>query len=147
MRGIMFPESNTIFAGQEDVTKIPPSASPSKATDPLTGMFGGWEAVENASLALAESSDLLLKPGRFCADGKPVPVENPDWPKFVARLHDASMGAYKVAQSKNTDDMLDAADAVAQSCLACHNVYGSNRAGQEHCVAAPPVPRPARPAN
>ena len=145
MRGIMFPDSNVIFAGQQDVSNISPAATPDKSTDLLTSMFGGWQAVENASLALAESSDLLLKPGRVCANGKPVPVENADWSKFVAQLHDAAIGAYKVAQAKSTDDMLDAADAVAQSCLACHNVYGSNRPGQEHCVAAPLVTRPAPP--
>jgi len=143
MRGIMFPDSNIIFAGQQDVSKISPAIAPDKSTDLLTSMFGGWQAVENASLALAESSDLLLKPGRVCANGKPVPVESADWSKFAARLHDAAIGTYKVAQAKSADDMLDAADAVAQSCLACHNVYGSNRPGQEHCVAAPPVTRPA----
>jgi hypothetical protein len=145
MRGIMFPDSNAIFAGQQDVSKVPRAATPDKSTDPITGMFGGWQAVENASLALAESSDLLLKTGRICANGRPVPVSNPDWAKFVSRLHDASLDAYKAAQAKNTDDMVDAADEVAQSCIACHNVYGSNRASQAHCVAAPPVQRPAPP--
>lgn len=146
MRGIMFLDSNIIFAGQQDVSKIPPAIAPDKSTDLLTSMFGGWQAVENASLALAESTDLLLKPGRFCSNGKPVPVENPDWPRFVAQLHDAAMQANKAAQAKSTDDMLDAADAVGKSCSACHNVYGSNRPGQEHCVAAPPVTRATPPA-
>ena len=145
MRGIMFPDSNIIFAGQQDVSKIPPALTPDKSTDLVTSMYGGWQAVENASLALAESTDLLLKPGRFCADGKPVPTDKPDWAKFAAQLHDSALGAYKAAQAKSTDDMVDAADGVAQSCIACHNVYGSNRAGQEHCVAAPPVTRPAAP--
>lgn len=143
MRGIMFPDSNIIFAGQLDVSKIPPALAPDKSTDLVTSMYGGWQAVENASLALAESTDLLLKPGRVCADGKPVPVENADFLRFAGQLHDAAMGAYKAAQAKSTDDMLDAADGVAKSCQACHNVYGSNRAGQEHCVAAPRVTRPA----
>jgi hypothetical protein len=147
MRGIMFPDSNIIFAGQQDVSKIPPSATPDKSTDLLTGMFGGWQAVENASLALAESSDLLLKSGRVCTNGKPVPVENADWLKFATQLHDAAVGAYKAAQAKSTDDMLDAADAVGKSCIACHNVYGSNRPGQAHCVAAPLVARPAPQSN
>ena len=83
------------------------------ATDPLVSTFGGWQAVENAALALAESANLLAIPGRTCANGVPVPVTNPDWQKFVQELRDVSMKAYKAAQSKNQDGMIDVA---ANSC-------------------------------
>jgi cytochrome c556 len=52
-----------------------------------------------------------------------VPVKNADWPKFVQGLRDAGMVAYKAAQTKNQDKMLDAADAVTTACMNCHVKY------------------------
>src|SRR5262245_47468399 len=71
MRGVMFPESNVLFAGQMDVSKVPQAKQPAISTDLLTSSFGGWQAVENSALALAESSNLLVVPGRSCANGHP----------------------------------------------------------------------------
>jgi hypothetical protein len=152
MRGVMFPESNVVFAGQNDVSKIPPSKQPSISTDLVTSSFGGWQAVENSALALAESANLLVVPGRSCANGHPVPVDNADWIKFAQRMHDTAMAAYKVAQTKDTEAMLDATDAVSVACMACHNVYRSNRTQFEgRCIAytgpppgAAPLPAPAK---
>ena len=59
------------------------------ATDPLVSTFGGWLAVENAALALTESANLLLIPGRQCANGVPAPINSPDWTRFVQDLRDA----------------------------------------------------------
>ena len=33
------------------------------ATDPLASTFGGWQAVENAALALTDAANLLSIPG------------------------------------------------------------------------------------
>jgi cytochrome c556 len=52
-----------------------------------------------------------------------VPVQNPDWAKFVQGLRDAGAAAYKAAQSKNQDNVVDAADVVTTACANCHNVY------------------------
>lgn len=143
MRGVMFPESNVVFAGQSDVSKIPPAAQPAVSPDLLTSVFGGWQAVENSSLALAETANILMLPGRTCANGKPVPVTEADWAKYVNGLRDAAMATYKTAQTKNTDDMVDAAGTLSDSCMACHNVYRSNRTGMAgRCTAAPPAAKP-----
>jgi hypothetical protein len=140
MRGVMFPQSNVIFAGQMDVSTIPHDALPAMSTNPLASVYGGWEAVENSSLALAESAKLLVVPGRTCANGKAVPVEKADWVKYASTMHDAALGAYKAAQSKNADEMVNAASAVSDSCAACHNVYRSNRGGLAgRCTVAPPA--------
>ena len=53
MRGVMFPESNVVFAGQNDVSKIPQARQAEISTDLLTSAFGGWQAVENSALGLA----------------------------------------------------------------------------------------------
>jgi hypothetical protein len=139
MRGVMFPESNVVFAGQNDVSKITQGPEPALSPNLLTSVFGGWPAVENSSLALAETADLLVVPGRTCANGKPVPVAEAAWVKYVNGMRAAALDTYKTAQTKNTDDMVDSAGALSESCMACHNVYRSNRAGMAgRCTATPP---------
>ena len=126
MRGVLYPASNVVFSAQLDNpadVKFVPGKDPSMATDPLTSTFGGWQAVENSALALAESSNLLLIPGRKCANGLAVPVNNPDWPKFVQQLRDAGMKAYKAAQSKDQDKMVEAADTLSAACAGCHRKW------------------------
>lgn len=124
MRGILFPASNVIFAAQNDnPDKVPPAKDPATATDLLASSYGKWQAVENSALAMSEAASLLTVPGRKCSNGVPVPIRNADWPKFVQGLRDAGMTAYKAAQSKNTDNILTAADAITEACANCHNKY------------------------
>ena len=126
MRGVFYPASNVVFFAQNENpadVKFVPGQDPSMATDPLTSTFGGWQAVENAALALTESANLLLIPGRNCANGVPVPLNNPDWQKFVEELRDAGMKAYKAAQSKDQDKMIDAADTLSSACASCHKKW------------------------
>jgi len=52
-----------------------------------------------------------------------VPIKNADWPKFVEGLRAAGMTAYKAAQTKDQDKMLDAADVVTTACMNCHVKY------------------------
>ena len=130
MRGILFPSSNVIFYAQsKDPAEVKPAADPTMATDPLENSYGGWAAVENSSLALAEAANLLTIPGRLCSNGRPVPVNSPEWAKFVQALRDAGMTAYKSAQAKNQDKVLDASDAVTQACYNCHNRYREKAGG------------------
>jgi hypothetical protein len=64
MRGILFPNSNVIFAAQsDDPAKVPPAKDPSTSTNPLASTYGGWTAVENSALALSEAANLLILPG------------------------------------------------------------------------------------
>jgi hypothetical protein len=124
MRGILFPNSNVVFAAQDaDPAKVPPAKDPSLATNPLASTYGGWVAVENSALALTEAANLLMLPGRKCANGRPVPINNPDWPKFVQGLREAGMTAYKAAQSQNMDNILMAADVMSTACSNCHEKY------------------------
>ena len=136
MRGVFYPASNVVFSAQNDNpadVKRAPGRDPSMATDPLTSTFGGWQAVENAALALTEFTNLLLIPGRNCANGLPVPMNNPDWPKFVQQLRDAGMKAYQAAQSKDQDKMVDAADTLSASCNGCHRQWRQKPAFADRC--------------
>jgi hypothetical protein len=134
MKGILFPNSNVIFFAQgDDPAKVPPAKDPSTATDPLANTYGKWEAVENSGLALAESANLLTIPGRKCSNGLPVPNGNADWPKFVQGLREAGMKAYKAAQSKDMDKILDAADAMTTACANCHEKYREKATVAERC--------------
>ena len=124
MRSLFFPHSNVIFFTQRyDPKDVKPASEPSASTDPLTGVFGGWEAVENSALTLADSADLLMTPGRKCSNGRDVPLANADWVQMVNGLRDASMFAYKAALTKDRDKMLQASDVLATSCSNCHGKY------------------------
>src|ERR1700689_2272491 len=124
MRGTLYPESNVVFAAQDtNPADVPHAKDPSMATDPLQSSYGKWQAVENNALAIAEVADLLMLPGRKCANGLDVPLKNPDWAKFVQELRDAGMTAYAAAQTKNQDKMTDAAGVMTAACQHCHVRY------------------------
>jgi hypothetical protein len=124
MRGILFPNSNVVFLAQgTDPATVPKDADGTTSVNPLASVYGGWEAIENSSIALAEAANLLTIPGRTCANGKPVPVQNADWQRFVQGLRDAGLASYKAAQTKDMDKMLDAADTLTNACSDCHDVY------------------------
>src|SRR5215472_1653687 len=104
MRGTLYPASNVVFAVQDvNPADVPRAKDPNMATDPLTSIFGKWEAVQNSALAIAEVANLLTLPGRKCANGLDVPLKNADWDKFVEELRGAGMTAYAAAQAKNQD--------------------------------------------
>ncbi len=124
MKGILFPSSNVIFFAQsENPNDVKPGKDPSLATDPLANTYGKWQAVENSALAIAEASNLLLLPGRKCSNGRDVPISNPDWAGLVAGVREAGLKAYKAAQSKDQDKILDAADTLSTACSNCHEKY------------------------
>jgi hypothetical protein len=124
MRGTLYPESNVVFAAQDtNPADVPHAKDPSMATDPLASQYGKWEAVENNALAIAEVADLLMLPGRKCANGLDVPLKNPDWAKFVEELREAGMSAYAAAQTKNQDKMTDVAGVMTAACMHCHVKY------------------------
>jgi hypothetical protein len=124
MRGIFYPAANVFFAAQTvDPATIQKAHDPAISPDPLTSSYGQWLAIENAALAMAEASNLLNLPGRFCSNGKPVPVQNADWLEWVEEMREAGKVAFKAAQSKNNDRILEAADVVAEACRHCHVKY------------------------
>jgi len=136
MRGTLFPESNVIFVAQgTDPAKVPPAKDPSTATDPLANTYGQWLAVENAALAIGETANLLILPGRKCSSGIDVPLRNPDWNKYVRGLRDAAMMAYQAAQAKDQDKITDASGTLSEACANRHDKYREKKDLADRCKA------------
>src|SRR5262245_25623736 len=109
MQSIVYNAANVLFSTQTEdpaVLERPPVRDPATATDPLVSVFGGWQAIENSALALAESANLLLVPGRVCSNDAPAPITDPDWSKFVQELRDVGLTDYAAAQAQDRDRML-----------------------------------------
>jgi len=136
MRGGLYPAANVVFSAQAanpaEVKPIP-GQDPSMATDPLVSTFGGWLAVENAALTLAESANLLSIPGRTCSSGVPAPITDPAWQTFVQQLRDASMEAYRAAQAKDQDKMIENSATLSEACAACHRKWRDRRTAENRC--------------
>jgi mono/diheme cytochrome c family protein len=134
MRGILFPNSNILFTVQ---THDPgEKRKPSEAATAEGGfnwavwgnnLYSGWELVDYAAVSLAESAPLMLTPGRRCENGKPVPVNDPEWIKFTIELAEAGKAAYKASQSRNQEAVSDVTNVVADACMHCHQVFRDRR--------------------
>ena len=125
MRGIPFTFSNIVFDAQAQDPGAPRSAAEvtSSATDTFKNVYGGWQEVENSALALAETANLLMIPGRLCENGKPVPVQEETYRKAAEGLAAAGRAAYQAAQSKSMDAIVEVSDTVATACSTCHEPY------------------------
>ncbi|MCY4506984.1 MAG: hypothetical protein OXG35_08500, partial [Acidobacteria bacterium] len=63
MRGILFPNSNIIFDVQPNNPDDPiEAAGGDSTTERFAGIYTGWEALENAAVALVEAANLIELP-------------------------------------------------------------------------------------
>jgi mono/diheme cytochrome c family protein len=125
MRGVTFPNANILFNVQvKDPAKDKP-AMPVPFDYPLWGatVYYGWQAVDQAALALVETTPLFLLPGRRCENGRAVPVDRDDWKRYTAALVDVAKASYKAAQSRNVDAVNKIAEQLNDTCANCHKVY------------------------
>jgi hypothetical protein len=124
MRGILFPNANILFDVQsKDPETFGKKEEGGGASSTFSGIYTGWQVVENAAIALNESARLLEVPGRLCQNGKPVPIAQKDWAPFVADLRKASAAMLKAAQSKNKELAGETTNDVAGACENCHTAY------------------------
>jgi len=129
MRGIFFPNSNLIFTVQtHDPSEKPaPSTAGQNAgfswVDWGQGIYGGWELVDNAAIALADASPLMLAPGIRCENGRLAPVTDPDWIKFTENMIAVARKTYQASQSRSQDAVSEATGDLADACAACHSAY------------------------
>jgi cytochrome c553 len=125
MRGILFTNSNILFDVQSSDPASPPpeAASGGGATANFAGIYGGWQRVENAAIALGESANLITIPGRRCENGRLVPLAQPNWAQFTQQLKDAANVMLVAARAKDQEAASDATNDVAEACYVCHEVY------------------------
>jgi S-disulfanyl-L-cysteine oxidoreductase SoxD len=140
MRGILFPSANILFDVQTQDPSARRAAASTTDADTLTVRYGNvydpWILVDVAAISLAESAPLLLTPGRRCENGRPVPVNDANWQKYVQDLVEAGRAAYKAAQTRNQETVSEVTNIVNDSCLNCHRAYRDRRAGPTRCTAA-----------
>lgn len=126
MRGIAFPSANLVFDVQTHDPGAPKAVGrrpEAGATETFANIYSGWETFENSALALAETANLLMIPGRKCENGRPVPVEREDFRRFSQGLVEAGRAAYKAAQTRDQEKAIEATNQVADACAACHEIY------------------------
>jgi len=146
MRGILFPSSNLLFNVQNtDPGEVKMGWQPGGPADFSwvgwgAGIYSGWELVDYAAIALAESRSLLLTPARRCENGRLVPVDREDWMAYTEELVEAGRAAYRASQSRNRDAVIEVTNQIADACLRCHEVYRDKPGG----TAADPSNKAAR---
>ena len=140
MRGVTFPNANILFNVQvKDPGKEKP-AMPMPFDYVVWGstVYYGWQAVDQAALALVETAPLFLLPGRRCENGRPVPIDRADWKQYTDGAHGRRTGGLPAAQTRNADAVVKVADQLNESCANCHKVYRDgaregNTAGATRC--------------
>ena len=74
-----------------------------------------WAAVQNSALTLAESGNLLMIGNRA--------KDTDAWIKAAQALVDAGTVAFRAAEAKNVDALIEAGDQVYATCEGCHQQY------------------------
>jgi len=125
MRGVTFPNANIIFNAQirspaEDKPKMP---IPYDYVLWGRTVYYGWQAVDEAIAILRETTPLMLMPGRRCQNGRPVPLQNADFQKYVHDLISFTDQLKTVAAARDGDKLSEMADALNNTCANCHKVY------------------------
>jgi len=125
MRAVTFPNANIIFNTQlYDPGKEKPKM-PIPYDYVLWGktVYYGWEAVDEAILALRDTSPMLMLPGRKCQNGRPVPIQNADYQKAVKDLVAFTDDLWKAAQTRNQETVSALSEKLNDTCANCHKVY------------------------
>ena len=142
MRGIFFPNSNLIFTVQtrDPAEPVKAAAGDTPATgfsfvDWGAGIYGGWQLVDNAAIALADASPLMLIPGMRCENGRLAPVNDADWIKFTEDMIAVARKTYQASQARSQDAVSEATGDLSDACAACHRAYRDVRP-----IAATPDP-------
>ena len=99
MKSVVIPASDTVFA----VGKAVPKSEQE------------WAAIRDAAAKLGDA-------GRQFASQAPA-GNGADWTRFAKAMADAAASAGRAAQAKNVDAVLDAGDALYESCEGCHQRF------------------------
>src|SRR3989442_7001991 len=141
MRAIAFPNANILFNTQlKDPgaqAKKELAKSPFDYVEWGATVYPGWLAIDQAAVALVESAQLLLTPGRKCQNGRPVPLDRADWKQYVNDLIQVGKLAHQKSKARNYDDFIEISEKLNDACANCHKVYrdkgGTEGSGAQRC--------------
>lgn len=97
MTRVIQPASDAVFY----VSRVPPEDD------------AAWREMENSTLMLAESANLLLVPGYVQASDQ--------WLRDTLLMRDAAVAAWQAAQARDIDALMGLNGALYESCESCHN--------------------------
>jgi mono/diheme cytochrome c family protein len=125
MRAVTFPNANILFNVQVKDPAGPKPATPVPFDYVLWGMtqYAGWQAVDQAALALIETTPLFMLPGRRCENGRPVPINKADFQQTTQDLVALAKDLYKISQSRNAEALAGASEKLNDACANCHKAY------------------------
>ena len=125
MRGVTFPNANILFNVQvkDPGQDKPRPPVPFDYTQWGNTVYYGWQAVDQAALALIESTPLFMVPGRRCENGRTVPTNKADFQRYTQELIDLSREFYRVSQSRKMEAVAEMAEKLDTACANCHKVY------------------------
>jgi S-disulfanyl-L-cysteine oxidoreductase SoxD len=127
MRAITFPNANILFNVQiKDPGAQPvkqPAAAPFDYVEWGSTIYPGWQAVDQAALALIESTPLFMLPGRRCENGRAAPIDRADYVQYTDALVQVARDAYKASQARSQDALVELSDKLNDACANCHKVY------------------------
>ncbi len=144
MRGITFYNANVLLNVQLKNPGDPKGGPPVPFDYVQWGMWNyyGWQAVDNAALALIETTPLFLEPGRRCENGQPVPVDKPDFRQYTSNLIALAKEYYRVSQTRNAEAVADLSEKLDAACAACHRIYrdaaSEGAVRTDKCIAITP---------
>ena len=126
MRAIAFPNANIIFNLQIRNPDTEASIEIERPHDYRQWgrtIYPGWLAVDQAAIALIETSPMLLTPGRRCQNGVLAPVDRADWRQAVEDLVEISQVALDASKARDFDAFIEISETMNEACDSCHRVY------------------------
>jgi len=154
MRGIFFPNSNLIFTVQTRDPGAPAPKPDAAATSSPTagfsfvdwgaGIYGGWQLVDNAAIALADAAPLMLTPGIRCENGRLAPVTDALWIKLTEEMIAVARKTYQASQTRSQEAVSDATGDLSDACAACHQAYRETRGRGQNPDPTDPSNKAAR---
>lgn len=125
MIGVTFPNANIIFNTQLKDPGEDKGKPPVPFDYVLWGStaYHGWQQIDHAAMALQETTALFLLPGRKCQNGRPVPINKPDFIQFTHELQDFAKEVQKVALTRDVEKVSALSEKLNDVCANCHKVY------------------------
>ena len=147
MRGVTFYNANVLFNVQVKDPGGPKPGMPVPFDYVLWGQsnYYGWQSVDQAALALIDTTPLFLAPGRRCENGQPVPVDRADFRQYTEELIEVGREAFRLSQARDAEALAEFSEKLDAACANCHRVYrdaaseGAVRA--DKCIPLAPQPQ------